>query len=1686
MRRRDLFFTGLLLFSASAYAQYGPNGETEPIRYQDEARQVYVQTFDNSAPKWTAIRLDPDDNRPTTLYTWESAPVDSITKVAYYKRQYSKDVDTLSSDYGNGTATISKTRDWEIAGIRDTLIYLYNGVMRTDAAWPEDSIFDYDTHQIVTHTGESQSGTGLGGKDFGLDRYGEDGGTSYFRYTSANGTGVGNYSNGVVPSYRRNLFVRLNPGVVEPNSSYRVTVFVKAEKQAQTNPQMGLQLMRGSWHSEKDFSMSGSSTSFNNQEAFTAFDDDKWTKVTLMAYYLNDSVADSYLYSNGYWWGTEWVWKAKAGKDSVVRADGDTSMFFRYIQQPDKFFIRMSFRSDSTQFDVDNLSVTKSWIGGVDYYNDMIRVDFGYETNMSKLVETAAGTSKIAGLEVPSEYFDVWALWSDPDTGDSEWEYMDINSAEYQGDGYMYMWTKPYDDGTARSLDGADSILVTFRNPVDREDLKLTYSGSRYPNSLDTEWAKTKKVFDFHNENAAFNPTITISPKTKKYVKSIKNLPPVMQKETVENGTFGLPGDTRSFTFKFSRNLAFDNAGASTKLTQVTMTKGGVVEYWDIADYGDITNGMTTVTRPAKYTSTLEGDYVLSFKQVTHLAKGAGEDEFGDDVSFNYHFGTFSKNPVIELKYYSDWRSEIDNYNDSKRPIPTSLYVHSGSDAFQVGTGASTGTKCGLYPIFDDSIMVAGVKVPDNCLFYLSNRSSGVTGNLYSIRNLKKGLYTIEFKLGGFATTQIPISLFFYSKPEGTLENGNEMGYATLEGVYYDKIALLKDVLPKVDQGTSFSTNTKWKDGVETVVASFTVPADGDYVFEWVATGSFNYLGFVISNYWIKTAGGDISGKYVGDLNEAITHISTQIAATADAKYKGAAFNALVAAQTKANGFIDALTAASNGHAPSAYKAEIKEIEDAIAAMQVRMTVVDNYYATIDKVDAALVDETFKKTGAYATLENMQAELAQVTISEKSNDEIVALIADANAAINALEGIPLLIRRIQELKTLASELGSTIDQNDVVKDKLAVLDSDDDDLADVFKAAISLAIYQKAADNINDAAIDSLSLTPFIKNYFLYATPKIVERTDIKANSSGAREADPDGAQIQHVQHQWNSGNLNGQMPIWIMITENDYTTLYPGWTVRASAVGNCMVTPCTEAEGYDRLKKGKTIFDGVLTMEWTDKAEMKATVDNLPTGMYTLGVNLAKNTGSSTTLTLNKNINGAIAGGVLAADSVMISDGKIDIDFILTSGSGWSQADDFFLTFCPDKDFDYTSAIAEAQLELAEALTALGSPDDPDPMVEMNNEFYMENISCEADNYVVLPIKIRNDEPIVGFSLDVELPMGVSFVNAELADDRIANHNLSSNVDGRLVSLACISFTNEPLADNDGTVIYLTVYVPREFVGSYDVWFENMELTVSATKCYNPKAFKAGQIIVSAYVNPGDVNADGKITITDAVGAVNFIIGADTQGLNRRAADANRDGEIGVDDVVQIVNTVIRKRFAPQRYTSTENDITSSLSMEKVDVESGSNFSLPVQLNGMPNEITAMQFRVALPENISLTGVNTENTHVSIFREQSDGTYIVVCMSLNSSTFTGNGDAALTFQLSAGSRFEGGEITLTDISLVAPDCSKVTQDSLSLQLGDGGTTGVRSSQSDIEGTKYDLQGRIYDKASGIYIQNGEKRIQMK
>ena len=1344
MKKRDLLFAGLLLFGASAFAQ--------PTYTAQDAKVIFTQDFEAD---WDA---------------WSSKVIDSITTLQYY--------DHTGTTNGTSFTPWKTPAEWQkIETLRtDSLIYLMNGIKPTDNEGEiKAGNFAQDTY------GTEKDPDTDGSRAKAMKEFGENGGQYILHYHSDSCTlaaqSWGTYKGGYTANYRRNMFVR---GLeIEPNTSYRLTLYVKAKNYRvmlnssgdQTNdPRMSAGVFRGYYQSEKPFSMGleddADHYKYKAQFEYTKTDfTGEWEKVTYMTYYLNDSIANNFVFVDGYWWADgAWTWPSKDSTGSTNPKEYDLN----YIVQPDKFFVRIGFLSDYTDFYVDNLSLTKSWIAGAEFNKDKIRINFGYKTNLAELAVADLKATGIDAVEVvephEGDYFEVWCLKKGADpTKAASWEDMPIRSAEYHKDGYMYMFTEYYKNGQGEmvpfTFDAYDKVLVTFKNPVDNPKLALKYTGTgkdinnMFPNALDTNWIKAGKLVpNFFNEIATPNPTEKIW----RGVYSMKDLPPVLQNPPYENGSFGLTS-VDTLAFKFSRKVLFDNTDATTK----AIAKVNGVR-WTL-DYLKSDSSVLILRKPQN-AAALNGDAEITIKQLY----GVGTEK-GNDIEVSYHFGDYSRVPQMQFISTSNWRSYITDYNSSKRPWPTTIYACSGEskDPFGKGLGNETEHKIGLYPIKDDTLTVSGVKVPDNCLFYLSNRKANKTGNLYCIEHLTAGNKAITFKLGGQSSTNRPLSLYFYAKPEG------ELTFDVLEGVA-NKTVLEKGIKPSKNMGGSFSTTTEWAEGIDVLSYTFKVPAEGDYVFEFVATTSENYEGVVIGNYYITTAG-DLSFGSTSALNKSVEDANARIVLADKDKglYTGSIYTALTTKidYYKVGGAFDAAKKTK----PSEWAAAKKDLDDATALLKSRMDTVDKFVAQRKDVTKALTDNATKYSGlaVYTALKAKETEAnaydptvktgkeiydyndamkkaidalnarialntklddalakaaqllkdsAQINFEEypalkraydtyKVFDAIAATDDGVNTTIDAVKAACVAYqarvtkaevapRRIRELAKLAADLGSTIADTASIKSALENLENDDDMLADVFKLAIKLALYEKLEDDVKLYTKDSLDLTPFIKNYYLYQTPKIADRSDKNMPDNNKAGADANGANMQYTQHKWNSGDLNGKMPIWVMITEVDYTDLYPGWTARAFNEGNCMVTGSTDS--YQAYKDGLPIFDGEIGMDWNGKATLKTDVYDLPVGMYTLGVQIVQaKMASGKGATLNVTASGKTytnkttesVAQAFGIDSIMV-DGKLAIDFELRSENGWSRADNFYLYFRQDKSYDYEGAKAALKERLAEVLT--------------------------------------------------------------------------------------------------------------------------------------------------------------------------------------------------------------------------------------------------------------------------------------------------------------------------------------------------------------------------------------------------------
>ena len=1351
MRKFYLFFAGALLsIPAVSYAQ-------GLVRYPDDPKVIFRQTFE----------VDEGLTEDQAYREWSTTPIDTIHEIEYYSKIGTSSVSSRTDIYDGSP-------DWEIFAVRtDSTSSEYTdvkpgeGIVMFNGADPTSSkdeiaagVYEKDHWAIVGDNGTDVK------RKAAFDQYGEDGGKYYFQWTTggldkfiggssnagaANWAGknwTSHYSSDTrsVKKYRRDLYVR---GLdIEEESSYRLTFYIKTQKFNTWNPILYADVMRGYHHQRSAFSMgykSGKEFSLTKDD----FVDGEWEKVTLMTYYINGHESDAYvMYSGDYSWTDDWTWRPSDEELAALGKTLNPGDYLNYVKQPDKFFVRLSFATDSIEYSLDNLTLTKSWIAGCEYDRDKMRIDFGYETNLKDLAKAAFAENKIAQKEVLAEvdpamvdslgyeyYFEVWGL-----NKKGVWEDVPIRSAEYHDDGYMYMFTDFYNvDGEWHPFlfDDYDSVLVTFHNPIDQPDLCLKYNGSLYPKALDSVWVANGKIVpDFRNEMAQANPNIFDG------VNSLKDLPPVMQIPPYEEGSFGL-ASINELRFKFSREVIVKNDADPLKKAVAYVNN----ENWNLS--WDASTSELVLTRPSNYTTPLKGDYEIQINQIY----GIGTEK-GENVTMHYHFGEFSK-VVSSTQISSDWRSEgngvLTGYN------PASTYAHDGNTAFLKGGGSKKG-KTRVYAI--------NGAYPNDCGYVITQYVLDETGNMYSIVHFDKAEELIIQFLGtgwaysGSSVPGLPCYLYFYPAPSGTLENGNDKGFAVLEacektaiGSFTPKTVVKKGDIEDKDTGT-------WPEDVETFKFNFTVPSAGDYVFEWVTkdapkAGVKN--GVMISNYTISsTNAGNLSTPYVSKLNKAVENAQAKLAAAEPAKYRGDDYNTLAKAIEEGDAYM--------GNFPSKYDSVVAHINAIINTMSQRMDTIDLFYAEEKDVADLLASftgdsakyqnlDTYKALKAHKEtnstwdctvkttreialeIEAYKAEVkaldSRMALIDNFADEITATQAlinakdartdyeeyntmvagsrtasvfdiinttddELNAALEALlasrRGYIFRFdyeiaktRQIKELYALAESLGHDFGGKDI-KSIVDALEDDDVKLSEVLREASILEINKVYASK-NAAEIkkiDSLDVSALIPNYFLYNEAQVGR--DMEKNSSG----------------NWRLKRVAN-------------TTAIPGWTMTPSSGNWYFVKPSTGsyvAGAYmDWEAEGHTFIGGLRSATQT-KGVLTTEVVDLPEGYYKVGLYAYNQTSDlayvfkTDSVEYSGKVNTDMNGGSkfnfkeVGMDSVLVAGNLIyTIDQKSSSGSEFEMRNAVLRLRGVNPACDYAAAVAKHESKFNELVTIVDAP---------------------------------------------------------------------------------------------------------------------------------------------------------------------------------------------------------------------------------------------------------------------------------------------------------------------------------------------------------------------------------------------------
>ncbi|MBO7110781.1 MAG: hypothetical protein J6W18_02400 [Bacteroidaceae bacterium] len=1352
MRKFYLFFAGALLLSMPAFSQL------QFQRHPEDARIIFEQDFEA-----TEGLTDQE-----SYIEWSTTPIDTIFELEYYSRLGNSTPSSMRGD----NDIYDGSDQWEIFAVRkDSVssehpeasygvgIVLFNGVETSSSASEKaNGVYNNDSYTIVNDGGKDED------RNAAFAKYGESGGKSFFKYTTggidATKISSSHYSTDTrsTKNYRRDLYVR---GLdIEDESSYRLTFYIKTKKQNTWGPLFYADLMRGYHHQRAPFSMgykSGKDFSYKKE----VFEDGQWEKVTIMNYYLNGHEADGYvIYKGDYSWTDDWTWRPS---DEELAAAGKTlapGEVLNYVKQPDKFFIRFSFATDSVEYSLDNLTLTKSWIGGCEYNGDKLRVNFGYDTNLKDLVKAEIAKTNLPAVEIPNlngKYFEVWCKKGE------NWSFMPIRSAEFHTDGYMYLFTSyfPIDpedpEGEMAPLQFADydSVFVTFHNPVDIPELTLKYTGSLYPKALDTAWVNAGKIVpDFYNELAVPNPSTKIWAN----VTSLDGQPPIMQKAPYEDGSFGLDPKTVELRFKFQKKVKVDKEFKGEVTDNVVAYVGDEVwiPTWD-AETKEL-----VITRPEGLRANdLKGDYLIDIVQI----KGEGGDQ-GADVKVNYHFGTFSK-VVSSTQISSDWWSEgggeLGGFN------PASTYIHDGNSTFRKGGGSKGKTR--VYAM-------AGT-YPYDCGYVITQYVQDKTGNMYSIVHFDKAEdLIIEFLGTGWAYsgTTVPglaCSLYFYPAPGGTLENGDDKGFVVLEGCtktalgsFTPKTTVLKGDIEDKDTGT-------WPEEVETFKYNFTIPAAGDYVFEWVtkdAPKADVKSGVFISNYTISSANaGNLSTPYVSKLNKAVENAQAKLAAAAPAKYKGADYNALATAAEEGDAYM--------GNFPSKYDSVVAHINALINTLSLRMDTVDLFYAEEDEVADLLASFTgdsakYQNLDTYKALKAHKDANATWDCTVKSTREIALETEAYKAEVKALDNRMALIddfadeiaatkelinakdarsdyeeygvmvtgcntaEAFEKITTSDAELQGAIDalltarrgyvfrfdyenaKTRQIKDLFVLADTLGYDFGGK-KDSIKAIVYALADDD--DAMSELLRQAAILQINKLYAEKneaKIEKMLGLDVSALIPNYFLYNEAQVDRDMEKNSSGNWR--------VKRAENTTAIPGWTFTPSSGNwyfvNTKTTDKYVAGSYMDWEKDGHVFIGGLRSGTSTKGVLTQDVKGLPEGYYKVGLFAYNQTSDlafvfkTDSVELSGKVNTEMNGGSkfvykeVGIDSVLVA-GTLTytIDQKSSSSSEFEMREAVLRLNGLNPKCDYAAVVTVQEAELAKLITFVGGA----PALKTEVEFY-------------------------------------------------------------------------------------------------------------------------------------------------------------------------------------------------------------------------------------------------------------------------------------------------------------------------------------------------------------------------------------
>ncbi len=205
---------------------------------------------------------------------------------------------------------------------------------------------------------------------------------------------------------------------------------------------------------------------------------------------------------------------------------------------------------------------------------------------------------------------------------------------------------------------------------------------------------------------------------------------------------------------------------------------------------------------------------------------------------------------------------------------------------------------------------------------------------------------------------------------------------------------------------------------------------------------------------------------------------------------------------------------------------------------------------------------------------------------------------------------------------------------------------------------------------------------------------------------------------------------------------------------------------------------------------------------------------------------------------------------------------------------------------------------------------VEKNNKLTVTDMTQCSGGRGTLNVLLTNEETIMGFQFDLQLPAGVTVgekdgkLLAQLTGNAVNTHSISSSkVSDGLYRFVVTPQGSRAISQANGDGMTITIDVADNVaVGTYTMTIKDIEMTVKkAGNVYediHPKNSTATLTVTEAVM--GDVNGDGRVSVTDVISMNSYILEEEPAQFIRKVADLNGDGKVTITDLVQVIDIIL------------------------------------------------------------------------------------------------------------------------------------------------------------------------------------------